>query len=93
MKLWRASRGFDNAVDRQFAKELQGLAALGEAAIIKKGVGAPPFEFTVNTNADGITVVWLEAVPQPAVWLSCCAEAAAAADGGCVCKVDRKPTY
>ncbi|EFY92600.1 dihydrodipicolinate synthase, putative [Metarhizium acridum CQMa 102] len=38
MKLWRASRGFDNAVDRQFAKELQGLASLGEAAIIKKGL-------------------------------------------------------
>lgn len=50
MKLWRASRGVDNAVDRQFAKELQGLAALGEAAIIKKGVGAPPFECRVDMD-------------------------------------------
>jgi hypothetical protein len=38
MKLWKASSGQGGPADLELAKKLQGLASLGEAAIIKKGV-------------------------------------------------------
>ncbi|OAQ60128.1 aldolase-type TIM barrel [Pochonia chlamydosporia 170] len=37
-KLWRATQSLDTAADRQSARELQSLASLAEAAILKKGL-------------------------------------------------------
>jgi hypothetical protein len=38
MKLWRATQRLENAARFEEAKKLQGLASLGEAAILKIGV-------------------------------------------------------